>query len=353
MTGSAATTPNGPALALDLGATLAPPLGVRHGLRRDEVRQEARRLRRVLERLVSSGAPSGFAKLPKRRAALDATLRMARRVRRRNWRDWVHVGIGGSSLGAETIFCALANPVHNLRAGRRDAKHPRVHFVDNVDPTRIEALFASLDLRRTGFHVVSKSGGTLETAAILDLIRGAYARFPSLSWSQHCVFTTGRGALAALARAEDVPTLRFPEDVGGRFSALTASGLLTPAVAGIDVRRVMSGARSYLAAQLRHPIFACAPALAGRRPIDSPNLARNPFTCSCPTPMGSKPFRAGPCSSSPRASASTRPASGAASAPRRSPRAAPPTSTLKCSCSSRGPRTSGSTSCAGAADAEG
>ena len=228
-------------LELELGGVLAPPLPAAHGLTRAELREPLRALSRLVPSLLSDRAPSGFLKLPRRTAALRAIERSAKRWRRRQPREWIHIGIGGSSLGAETVLAALGKP-----GGRRAG--PRVHFVDNVDPERLGALLDAVDLRHAGVHVVSKSGGTVETAAGYQVVREALERAGrSVRWQDHCVFTTGRaGALADIARAEGVETLAFPEDVGGRFSVLTPSGLLTPAVAGVDVAGVVAGARRQL-----------------------------------------------------------------------------------------------------------
>jgi len=177
-------------------------------------------------------------------------------------RDWLHVGIGGSALGAETIFSALGHPIHNQLDDRK-RRGPRIHFIDNVDPDRLAAILDGIDLRRTGVHVVSKSGGTVETLAAFQLIRKAFeTRRGAPKWSERCVVTTGSGALHQLAESEGLLRLTFPEDVGGRFSALTASGLLTPAVAGIRVGELLAGARAYLSKLKRVPIGGNAPAMA-------------------------------------------------------------------------------------------
>jgi glucose-6-phosphate isomerase len=234
-------------LELELGGVLAPPLAARHGVTRAELRAPLRAVARLVPELLSAAAPSGFLKLPRRAAPVRAVQRSAARWRRRRLRDWIHIGIGGSSLGAETLLGALGHPF------RSAAGSPRVHFVDNVDPERLRALLESVDLGHAGVHVVSKSGGTVETAAAYQLVRDALDRKAGASrWQDRCVFTTGRsGALAAIARRERVEVLPFPEDVGGRFSVLSPSGLLTPAVAGVDVAGVVAGARRQLARWVR------------------------------------------------------------------------------------------------------
>lgn len=239
---------------LELGGALAPPLDARAGLTPGEVGACLKAARRVIPDLLGPRAESGFLKLPRRRSVLAQVAASARRWRRRKPEHVIHVGIGGSSLGAEAIFRALAHPLHNeLPASRRPG--PRVHFVDNVDPERLAALLDAVDLRRSLVHVVSKSGGTVETAAGFQVVREALEqRVRGRHWSEQCVFTTGRGALRELGRREGVEMLTFPEDIGGRFSALTPSGLLTPAIAGLPVARVVDGARRMAGRLARLPL---------------------------------------------------------------------------------------------------
>lgn len=154
--------------------------------------------------------------------------------------DVVQLGIGGSSLGGRALCEALLPARHNerIRAGRG----LRFHFPDNIDPESFGALAESLDPGKTLVHVVSKSGGTLETHAQLHALRRAWG---TRAGRAHYVATTGaRGALRDLAEKEERPILTFPEDVSGRFSVFTASGLLVPALCGIAVNRVLAGARA-------------------------------------------------------------------------------------------------------------
>jgi len=164
-------------------------------------------------------------------------------------RDVVQLGIGGSSLGGQVLCAALLPPRHNERVG---PKGLRFHFPDNVDPESFGALLDSLDPRKTLVHVVSKSGGTIETAAqmhaVLETWRRA-KRAPAVG--RHFVVTTGaKGTLRAFAEREALPILEFPEPVAGRFSVFTASGLFVPALCGAPVARVLAGARA-LEARIR------------------------------------------------------------------------------------------------------
>jgi glucose-6-phosphate isomerase len=101
-----------------------------------------------------SGLP--LLELPRARDDLIQPAAVAERLRRSS-DEVVLLGTGGSSLGGQTL-AALAESPFGPRPGR-----PKLHFLDNIDPATFEALLARLDLSRTGFLVVSKSGGTAET----------------------------------------------------------------------------------------------------------------------------------------------------------------------------------------------
>jgi glucose-6-phosphate isomerase len=246
-------------LRLELGAALAPPLPREHGVTRDEVVALLPRVAGVIPELLGTAPPSGFlAALARPHLQREIAL-TAQRIRRAGFTDLVHVGIGGSALGAETLLRALGHPYRNQLPDRVRGG-PRVHFVDNVDPDTLGALLELLGRRKTLLHVVSKSGGTVETAAGFQVLRTALATAKNLR--ERCIVTTGQGALREFAEREHIPIVEFPGDVGGRFSVFTASGLLTPAIAGIDVAAVVRGARRFAERVRRAPVSENPAALA-------------------------------------------------------------------------------------------
>jgi glucose-6-phosphate isomerase len=138
---------------------------------------------------------------------------------------------------------ALAHPYYNedprIRKGR-----PRIVVVDNVDPTMIEGLLDTLNLKKTCFNVITKSGATAETMANFLIVRDRLRRSVGRSWPKHIIATTdpSRGLLREAAEAEGFETYPVPPAVGGRFSVLSAVGLLSAAVAGINIKGLLDGA---------------------------------------------------------------------------------------------------------------
>ena len=157
----------------------------------------------------------------------------------------VVLGIGGSALGTLALQQALVQPRWNeLDDAQRDY-FPRLYVLDNVDPSTIAPLLDRIDLRKTLFNVVSKSGATAETMAQFLIVRDRLARvIDGDNYRSHFVFTTDpeKGVLRELAAAEQIATLPVPPNVGGRFSVFSAVGLLPAALIGINVRDLLAGA---------------------------------------------------------------------------------------------------------------
>ena len=152
---------------------------------------------------------------------------------------FVHIGMGGSSLGPQMLIKTLGG--HSQR---------QFHFLDNSDPELVAPIIESCDLRETLFYVVSKSGTTTETMAILSLVMAKLARqnVPPSRWKEYLVFCTDpeRGDLRAMANDLDILALPIPGPVGGRFSVLSAVGLFPAQFAGIDTRKLMEGAKGVM-----------------------------------------------------------------------------------------------------------
>ncbi len=152
------------------------------------------------------------------------------------------IGIGGSYLGARAVIELLRSPQHNLR---KDG--PQIFFAGNTLSS--DALAELLDLcegKRVSVNVISKSGTTTEPAIAFRVFRDYLIRTVGVEESRRRIYATtdrSRGTLKALADREGYETFVVPDNVGGRFSVLTAVGLLPIAVAGCDIDALMRGAR--------------------------------------------------------------------------------------------------------------
>ena len=157
--------------------------------------------------------------------------------------NFVVLGIGGSALGPTAVFQSLCHLRHNeLKRSKRKA--PKFYVEDNVDPERMASLLDILDLDKTIFNVVTKSGATSETMSqyliIWDILKRRYGD----KAKDHMIATTSasKGNLIKIAKAEGLKTFYIPDGVGGRFSELCPVGLLPAAVLGIDIKVMLQGA---------------------------------------------------------------------------------------------------------------
>ena len=221
---------------VDLNGVFAPAIGA-DGIAAGDLealRPELERVRTVMaSRRTEGGLP--FADLPYRTADLKEIKTRAEQARQ-DFDTLVVLGIGGASLGAEALTGALVDP-----------RVPGVQVVvaDSIDPDAIQTLLASVDLRRTLFNVVSKSGDTAETVARFLIVRDRLMReLGAVDYKPHLLVTTERerGSLRQIVNDEGFPSLAVPADVDGRFAALTAMGLFPAAVAGADVEAIVAGA---------------------------------------------------------------------------------------------------------------
>jgi glucose-6-phosphate isomerase len=156
----------------------------------------------------------------------------------------VVLGIGGSALGALALQHALLPPHWNELDDERREYFPRLYVLDNVDPTTIGPFLDRLDLRRTLVNVISKSGATAETMSQFLVVRDRMVAQFRDEYGSHFLFTTDpeNGVLRRIAEAESIATLPVPANVGGRFSVLSAVGLLPAALVGIDIVALLEGA---------------------------------------------------------------------------------------------------------------
>src|SRR5690554_6765297 len=157
---------------------------------------------------------------------------------------FVVLGIGGSALGPIAVQQALNHMHYNELSKEDRGGYPRLYVVDNVDPERMDALFDVIDIEKTAFNVITKSGSTSETMSQFLIIQDMLKTKLGDKYQDHIIATTDaeNGNLIKIAKQEGFKTFFIPRGVGGRFSELTPVGLLPAAVCGIDIEELLAGA---------------------------------------------------------------------------------------------------------------
>ena len=158
----------------------------------------------------------------------------------------VVIGIGGSYLGARAVIEALTSSFCNMLPNKQ-RKYPQVLYVgNNLSPNYINELIEYIGNKDFSVNVISKSGTTTEPAIAFRIFREILENKYGIDEARSRIYATTdkqKGALKTLAENEGYEQFVVPDNVGGRFSVLTAVGLLPIAVAGIDIDKLMEGAR--------------------------------------------------------------------------------------------------------------
>jgi len=225
------------AVRLDLNGLLATAVGA-DGVGPEDLAALEPMLARVRAELAARRASGRleFADLPYRNEDLRRVIEAATEARG-EFDNVVVLGIGGSALGASAVCSGLAAQTPGLR----------IVVADAIDPEAFGTLLGELDLRRTLFNVVSKSGETAETMAQFLIVRDRLLReLGAVDYKRHILVTTDaqQGALRQIVNDEGFRALSFPAGTAGRFSVLTAAALFPAAAGGIDVEELLAGAAS-------------------------------------------------------------------------------------------------------------
>lgn len=162
--------------------------------------------------------------------------------------DIVHIGVGGSSLGAQ----ALAQLAGYGCVGSDANKYFNMHFLDNLDATSLSNLLTNLPTKTTGVIIISKSGTTLETIALSSVYLDWYiSNNGENALKDTCVIITephkrAKNPIRQLAEKYQIPILNHHPEIGGRFSVLSNVGLLIAALYDLDLKALKLGAKSVM-----------------------------------------------------------------------------------------------------------
>lgn len=164
------------------------------------------------------------------------------------------IGIGGSYLGARAAIEGMTSPLYNETANGT----PKIYFCGNsISSSYLKTVLGLCEGKRVSVNVISKSGTTTEPAVAFRVFKEYLEKTVGQEEARRRIYATTdakRGTLKELADREGYETFVVPDDVGGRYSVLTAVGLLPIAAAGLDIEKLMQGA-----AQARKELSVCAP----------------------------------------------------------------------------------------------
>ncbi|WP_459168717.1 glucose-6-phosphate isomerase [Natronospora cellulosivora (SeqCode)] len=228
-------------IRLDVNNVFVDNIGEEHGISKEDVNQLADRVKEAHKNIREANL--GFMELPYNQEQVVQDIKEFAEENKGKFDNFVVLGIGGSALGNIALQTALNDAYHNYRDDRGSA--PRLFVPDNIDPLRFKSLLDILDMERTVFNVISKSGGTAETMSQYLIARQIVAEeVGEEKVKEHFIATTSQdsGYLIEIAKREEYKTFHIPENVGGRFSVLTAVGLVSAAFTGIDIEALLAGA---------------------------------------------------------------------------------------------------------------
>ena len=173
-------------------------------------------------------------------------IRKAAQKIRRDSDVLVVIGIGGSYLGARAVVELLNHSFANV-ASKKVRKSPIILFCGNsISATYLADMMDIIEGKDISLNIISKSGTTTEPAIAFRILRAYMENKYGKEEAKNRIYATtdkAKGALKGLADEEGYESFVVPDDVGGRFSVLTAVGLLPIAVSGIDIRELMKGAK--------------------------------------------------------------------------------------------------------------
>lgn len=160
--------------------------------------------------------------------------------------SFVVLGIGGSALGPISVQQALHSPFYNELSKEKRNGFPKIYVADNVDPEKLAYLFEIINVEKTLFNVITKSGSTSETLSQFMIVKDILQQKLGDNFNKNIVCTTSDSdnTLMNISKKEGFKTFIIPQGVGGRFSQLTPVGLLPACFSGIDIKKMLKGAEN-------------------------------------------------------------------------------------------------------------
>ncbi len=215
---------------------------VESGITQEELDREAKRIDQVHKAMGDKKAAMAWRSLPYNQEDIVKRIKALGKKINDNYQYFVVLGIGGSALGSKAIFSACKHLKYN-ELPDNVRKGVKFYVEDNVDPDRMAALFDVIDVKKTVFHVITKSGNTVETISQFMIILDMLKKELGDNFKQNIVITTDKekGNLKKIADEHAFETFVVPDGVGGRFSVMCPVGLLSAAVLNMDIDALLGG----------------------------------------------------------------------------------------------------------------
>jgi len=237
-----------PQIRLDYGKAMADTIGSKHGVTKKQLDEQLTRLPKAIDRLREDPKrrlkEDTYKKLLQDDKIAEEVKELVAELKKGPWENLIVLGIGGSALGNIALQTALNPYMYNLDDTQR--RGLRLFVFDNIDPPQLYSFLKWLEsndgLSKTIFNVISKSGTAAETMSQLMIIR---SKLNSEALRNQVIVTTvfDRNPLHKIVEEEGLLSLEIPEHLGGRFSVLSAVGLFSAAMCGIQIDTLLEGAR--------------------------------------------------------------------------------------------------------------
>lgn len=209
------------------------------GIAIEELKGIYPQLKEVKDKLIKecNEGKNVFLKIPEDEKVVEEIIEFKEDIKGK-FENLLVLGIGGSSLGAKSAIEALS-------MNARDERPLEIYFLDNIDPEPLVQILSSILSEKTLVNVVTKSGTTLETLFHFFIVKEWLKKSLGNNYKNHIIATTDpqKGYLRKVAATHGYHSFSIPPLLGGRYSVLSAVGLLPIALGGIDIKELMNGAQ--------------------------------------------------------------------------------------------------------------
>lgn len=185
----------------------------------------------------------GFMEFPFQ-TAWAKKIKTAAKEMSKNYENFVVIGMGGAASGSAALHQALRHPYWNMLDKDKRKGGLRLFVLDNIDPDYISGFMDIIDVKKTIFNIVSKSGTTAECLADFFIIKKALEKKVGKRYKEHIIITTDavKGYLRDIVVKDNLMSFEVPLNTGGRFAILSPVSLLSAVFTGIDIEKILFGA---------------------------------------------------------------------------------------------------------------